>query len=97
VSAVSFGMIAAMIFSAAASAQTAPPLQPAPQTNAISDATQRRHVDKHEKHNKKSGKENPDADLIGFLGDYEDAADGLDPIGLSEQTAADQPKQGNRP
>jgi hypothetical protein len=31
----------------------------------------------------------PDADLIGFLGDYEDAADGLDPIGLSEQIAVD--------
>lgn len=31
----------------------------------------------------------PDADLIGFLGDYEDAADGLDPIGLSEQMAVD--------
>lgn len=31
----------------------------------------------------------PDPDLIGFLGDYEDAADGLDPIGLSEQVADD--------
>jgi len=41
----------------------------------------------------------PDADLIGFLGDYEDAADGLDPIGLSEQinddknAAADEKKK----
>ena len=31
----------------------------------------------------------PDAELIGFLGDYEDAADGLDPIGLSEQMTDD--------
>ena len=42
----------------------------------------------------------PDPDLIGFLGDYEDAADGLDPIGLSEQMtdddkpAADEKKKG---
>ena len=37
-------------------------------------------------HDKKADKSAaPDADLIGFLGDYEDAADGLDPIGLSEQ------------
>ncbi len=45
----------------------------------------------------------PDADLIGFLGDYEDAADGLDPIGLSEQIAepaastSDQKKDGHEP
>ena len=31
----------------------------------------------------------PNPDLIEFLGDYEDAADGLDPIGLSEQASAE--------
>lgn len=48
---------------------------------------------------KTAGNAAPDPDLIGFLGDYEDAADGLDPIGLSEQmndatnAAADQTKK----
>lgn len=46
----------------------------------------------------------PDPELIGFLGDYEDAADGLDPIGLSEQMAddknapaSDKKKDGHQP
>ena len=30
----------------------------------------------------------PDLDLIGYLGDYGDAADGLDPMGLAENAAA---------
>ncbi|HMM56366.1 MAG TPA: hypothetical protein PKD77_02080 [Rudaea sp.] len=29
-----------------------------------------------------------DLDVIGYLGDYGDAADGLDPIGLAEDVAA---------
>jgi hypothetical protein len=33
-------------------------------------------------------KRSPDLDLIGFLGDYGDAADGLDPMGLAENAAA---------
>jgi hypothetical protein len=50
----------------------------------------------HEKNADKTAA--PDPELIGFLGDYEDAADGLDPIGLSEQmtddkTAADEKKK----
>ncbi|HET9190244.1 MAG TPA: hypothetical protein VFN69_06690 [Rudaea sp.] len=30
----------------------------------------------------------PDLDLIGYLGDYGDAADGLDPMGLADNAAA---------
>lgn len=30
----------------------------------------------------------PDLDMIGYLGDYGDAADGLDPMGLAENPAA---------
>ncbi|MEP6484594.1 MAG: hypothetical protein ABJB01_09090 [Rudaea sp.] len=89
-------MMASIIFSAAALAQSAPP-QPAPQTSADSQATQGRHVDKHDKKRKQQHNDNPDADVIGFLGDYEDAADGLDPIGLSEQTDAETPPRGDGP
>lgn len=32
--------------------------------------------------------QSPDLDLIGYLGDYGDAADGLDPMGLAENPAA---------
>ena len=49
--------------------------------------TQKAHAKKADTNADKSGA--PDAELIGFLGDYEDAADGLDPIGLSEQVADD--------
>ena len=69
-------MILTVFFAAALAAQpaTAPPSKAAVQ----------------KAHDKKSDKNAaPDADLIGFLGDYEDAADGLDPIGLSEQTNDD--------
>ena len=37
---------------------------------------------------KDDSKRSPDLDLIGYLGDYSDAADGLDPMGLAENTAA---------
>ena len=91
-------LILATIFSAAALAQTAPsqpspPLQPVA-TAATGTKTQGRHVDKHEDKNKK---DDPDPALLGFLGDYEDAADGLDPIGLSEQDDSDKPKDGRGP
>lgn len=33
----------------------------------------------------------PDLELIGYLGDYGDAADGLDPMGLAENVAALKP------
>jgi hypothetical protein len=89
-------LILATIFSAAALAQTSPS-QPPPQavaTVATETKTQGRHVDKHgDKHKK----DDPDPALLGFLGDYEDAADGLDPIGLSEQTESDKPKDGRGP
>jgi hypothetical protein len=80
--------IFATILSAAALAQTLPP----PQTATAQTKTQGRHVDKHDDKHKK---DNPDPALLGFLGDYEDAADGLDPIGLSEQTESDKPKDGH--
>jgi hypothetical protein len=83
--------IFATILSAAALAQTPPPPQPVT-TATAQTKTQGRHVDKHDDKHKK---DNPDPALLGFLGDYEDAADGLDPIGLSEQTESDKPKDGH--
>jgi hypothetical protein len=74
-------MILGLAFSAALLAQA--PQQPAP--HDADETTQGRHVDKQQR----PKGDVPDPDLIGFLGDYEDAADGLDPIGLSEQQAAD--------
>lgn len=86
-------LILATILSAAALAQTPPPAQPVTTTTATAQTkTQGRHVDKHDDKHKK---DNPDPALLGFLGDYEDAADGLDPIGLSEQAESDKPKDGH--
>jgi hypothetical protein len=82
-------MISTVLFAAALAAQ---PTTPPPPKAAAQNAQKT-----HEKTADKSAA--PDADLIGFLGDYEDAADGLDPIGLSEQmnddknTAADEKKK----
>jgi hypothetical protein len=79
-------MILTVLFSAALAAQ--PATAPPPKA-----AVQKAHDKKNDK------KAAPDPDLIGFLGDYEDAADGLDPIGLSEQvnddkkSAADEKKK----
>ena len=57
-------------------------------------ATGERRPSATKTHDKKTGnKAAPDPDLIGFLGDYEDAADGLDPIGLSEQIERRQERQ----
>ena len=84
-------MILTVFFTVALAAQ--PASAPPPKT-----VTQKAHDKKADKHAP------PDADLIGFLGDYEDAADGLDPIGLSEQidddknAAADEKKKdGHKP
>ena len=44
--------------------------------------------DKKTMMHKDDSKRSPDLDLIGYLGDYGDAADGLDPMGLAENTAA---------
>lgn len=85
-------LILATIFSVAALAQTPPP--PSVDTTAAQSKKQGRHVDKHDD---KGKKDDPDPALLGFLGDYEDAADGLDPIGLSEQADADKPKDGHGP
>lgn len=84
-------MILTIFFTAALAAQ--PNSAPPPKTVA------------QNAHDKKADKNKaPDADLIGFLGDYEDAADGLDPIGLSEQVnddknaaADDKKKDGHGP
>jgi hypothetical protein len=35
----------------------------------------------------------PDLELIGYLGDYGDAADGLDPMGLAEQDRMPPPRK----
>jgi hypothetical protein len=83
-------MIVSVFFAAALAAQ--PNSTPPPKT-----AVQKAH------HGKTDKKAAPDPDLIGFLGDYEDAADGLDPIGLSEQmndknaAADDKKKDGHEP
>jgi len=93
-------LILATILSAAALAQTSPS-QPPPQpvaTAATETKKQGRHVDKHgDKRKTDLKKDDPDPALLGFLGDYEDAADGLDPIGLSEQADSDKPKDGRGP
>ena len=83
-------MIVTVFFSVALAAPPAP--APPPKTVA-----QKAHDKKADKNADKNAA--PDADLIGFLGDYEDAADGLDPIGLSERmnddkhAAADEKKK----
>ncbi len=67
-------------------ALTAAVLAQAPQNPAVrdADATARvRPTDTKNPHDAHA----PNPDLIEFLGDYEDAADGLDPIGLSEQSS----------
>ncbi len=88
-------LILSTIFSAAALAQTSPSQPPPPPQPVAAVATetktQGRHVDKHDDKHKK---DDPDPALLDFLGDYEDAADGLDPIGLSEQAEPDKPKDG---
>ena len=83
-------MIATIIFAMTLAVQPTPP-PPAKATAQNAPKT----------HDKSAGKNAaPDPDLIGFLGDYEDAADGLDPIGLSEQMdddkkpASDEKKKG---
>lgn len=83
-------------------------LAQAPQKSAAREAeatTHARQVEKKNQHDVHA----PNPDLIEFLGDYEDAADGLDPIGWSEQpsienqsdaaptTAAKKKKDGNGP
>jgi hypothetical protein len=80
-------MISTVLFAVALAAQPSTPPKAAAQN---AQKTHEKTADKNAA---------PDADLIGFLGDYEDAADGLDPIGLSEQmnddknTAADEQKK----
>ena len=70
--------ILTLLFTAALAAQ---PVDPPPPKQTVPSAPKARDA--------KVNTAAPDPELIGFLGDYEDAADGLDPIGLSEQVADD--------
>lgn len=66
----------------AATAQAPPPQSPPP-----ADA-QSVEQGKKTMTRKDDAKRSPDLELIGYLGDYGDAADGLDPMGLAENAAA---------
>jgi hypothetical protein len=68
-------------------AQTAAPAQPAtvPAATPATAPAQTRHSAKMKKI---KPTDHPDAALIEYLGDYEDAADGLDPMGLGAHPEA---------
>jgi hypothetical protein len=59
---------------------------PAPQSTPPDAAAAKQGNKKMTRHDKST--QAPDLDLIGYLGDYGDAADGLDPMGLAENAAA---------
>jgi len=81
-------MLLAAAFSAAVLAQTPPPQRS--QTEQVAQTRQQgQGVQKTDSHARDSG---PDMGLIGYLGEFEDAADGIDPIGLSERPDLAQPK-----
>lgn len=61
-------------------AQT-PPQSPPPQAPAAKQGNKK--MTQHD-----TSTQSPDLELIGYLGDYGDAADGLDPMGLAENAAA---------
>ena len=65
----------------AMAAQVPPPQSPPADTPAAKQG--KKTMKQHSK-----PKQSPDLDLIGYLGDYDDAADGLDPMGLAENAAA---------
>jgi hypothetical protein len=75
-------MISTLLFAAALAVQPNDTTS-APQQKAVAQRATKLHDKTAEKHAA------PDPELIEFLGDYEDAADGLDPIGLSEQMTDD--------
>lgn len=64
----------------AMTAQTPPPSPPADVPAAKQGKKAMTHPDKPN--------QSPDMELIGYLGDYGDAAEGLDPMGLAENAAA---------
>ena len=68
----------------AVAAQTPPPKLPPADAPATKQG--KKTMTQHAK-----PKQSPDLDLIGYLGDYGDAADGLDPMGLAENAAALKP------
>jgi hypothetical protein len=82
-------MLLAVAFAAAVLAQTPPQGSQAGQVAQTKQ--QGRSVQKADQHSKDS---NPDMDLIGYLGEFEDAADGLDPMGLTERPDLAQQKDG---
>lgn len=59
---------------------------PAPQSTPPDAPVAKQGNKKMTQHDKST--QAPDLDLIGYLGDYGDAADGLDPMGLAENAAA---------
>jgi hypothetical protein len=78
-------LLAVLTAAGGVAAQTSP----APQTAAVNASApsaddkraQRRQAKKMDKNTKV---DNPDAALIEYLGEYGDAADGLDPMGLAD-------------
>jgi len=56
-----------------------------PTSSGDTGKTQRRHGKKMDKRTKVQT--NPNAALIEYLGEYDDAADGLDPMGLADPDA----------
>jgi len=84
----------ALTAASGAIAQAPPPAPPAQASTTDADARK-----DHERHAKKMDTEikvpnNPDAALIEYLGEYGDAADGLDPLGLADP-AVPTPKSGD--
>ncbi|HZW51404.1 MAG TPA: hypothetical protein VFF05_06065 [Rudaea sp.] len=59
---------------------------PAPQSTPPDAPVAKQGNKKMTRHDKST--QAPDLDLIGYLGDYSDAADGLDPMGLADNAAA---------
>jgi hypothetical protein len=74
-----------------ASAMAQAPVPAAPVTATASAAPTAEVAQTQERHGKKMNKdkkvENPDAALLEYLGEYGDAADGLDPMGLADPDA----------
>lgn len=75
-------LVAAMTLAVAA--QTPPPQPPPADTPAAKQGNKTMTQ-------QTKPKPSPDLDLIGYLGDYSDAADGLDPMGLAENAVALKP------
>lgn len=79
-----FTLLPVLTFLVAAQASPAPAKSPADAPSATQ--TRRHDTKKMDKTGKTSTQS--DLDVIGYLGDYGDAADGLDPIGLAEDAGA---------